>query len=313
MQAVERVLITGGAGFIGIPLAKTLLKYGHQVAILDNFRWPGRRELLPHDASFGVFEGDIRDRQFIRQTLATFTPTVVYHLAAIHYIPECESNPSDAVEINVLGTQILLEYLRPLNVKRIFLASTSSVYLSTGQPYSEDDPLGPSDIYGVTKVAAEMLLRQHHQTTGHSCVITRFFNVYGEHETNLHVIPIIVEQLKARMGRIRLGNLSSRRDFIFMDDLISALLALMASENIQMEAFNLGTGTAYSIQQIVDTCEELLGHKIIVDIDPERLRKTDPSLLQNKIGKLQNATGWQPKYDFCAGMQIVLRSEGLIE
>jgi UDP-glucose 4-epimerase len=132
-QAVERILITGGAGFIGIPLAKTLLKEGHQVAILDNFRWPGRRELLPRDASFVVFEGDIRDRQFVRQTLATFVPSVVYHLAAIHYIPECESNPSDAVEINVLGTQILLEYLRPLHIKRVFLASTSSVYLSTGQ------------------------------------------------------------------------------------------------------------------------------------------------------------------------------------
>jgi nucleoside-diphosphate-sugar epimerase len=98
-----------------------------------------------------------------------------------------------------------------------------------------------------------------------------------------------------------------------MDDLISALLALMATEDIRMEVFNLGTGTAYSIQQIVDTCEELLGQKIIVDVDPERLRKVDAPLLQNKIGKLQNATGWQPKYDFRSGMQVVLRSEGLIE
>ena len=308
----ERVFVTGGAGFIGVPLAKALLDAGHQVAILDNFRWTGRRDLLPSHQSFTVYEGDIRNMQLVRRIVTTFRPSVVHHLAAIHYIPECENNPSDAVGINVLGTQILLECLRPLHVRRIFLASTSSVYLSTGRPYHEDDPLGPSDIYGVTKFAAEMLLRQHHQTTGQSCVIARFFNVYGPHETNLHVIPVIVEQLKTRTGRIQLGKLDSRRDFIFVEDLVDALLRLMRVDNIQVEAFNIGCGTAYSIQQVVDICGELLGQKIAVDIAPDRLRKVDPLLLQARIEKLQQASGWQPKHDFLRGLRIVLHSEGLL-
>ena len=308
----ERVLITGGAGFIGVPLVEALLDAGHQVAILDNFRWPGRRELLPHHASLTVYEGDIRNAKLVRHVATTFQPSVVHHLAAIHYIPECEKNPSEAVGINVLGTQVLLECLRSLNVKRVFLASTSSVYLSTARPYREDDPLGPGDIYGVTKFAAEMLLRQHQQTTGQSCVITRFFNVYGENETNQHVIPVIVEQLKVRTERIQLGKLDSRRDFIFVEDLVDALLRLMDMEGVQMEAFNIGSGTAYSIQQVVHICAELLGQKIVVDVVPGRLRKVDPPLLQARIAKLHEATGWQPRHDFRSGLGVVLRSEGLI-
>ena len=308
----ERVFVTGGAGFIGVPLVKALLDAGYEVAILDNFKWPGRRELLPRQESFAVYEGDIRNMQLVRHIVTTFRPSMVYHLAAIHYIPECENNPSEAVAINVLGTQILLECLRPLDVGRIFLASTSSVYLSTGRPYCEDDPLGPGDIYGVTKFATEMLLRQHHQTTGQSCVIARFFNVYGKHETNLHVIPVIVEQLKAGTGRIQLGKLDSRRDFIFVEDLTDALLRLMRVEDIQVETFNIGSGTACSIQQVVDVCGELLGQTIAIKIAPDRLRKVDPPLLQAQIGKLHEATGWQPRHDFRSGMRIVLRSEGLI-
>ena len=307
-----KVLVTGGAGFIGIPLTKALLESGFQVAILDCFRYPERRRLLPDHEKLSIYEGDLRDESWVREVVLHFNPSVVYHLAAIHYIPECEANPVEALQINVIATQIILEAVRTLPLRCFLFASTSSVYLYDGQPYGEDDALGPMETYGITKYTAEMLVRQFHKTSGKMCVITRFFNVYGENETQPHVIPAILEQVKAGSRAIKLGNVDSRRDFVFMADLVDALIALMGIEGVGLETFNIGTGRAVSIRELVDTVGQLIGEPINIEVDPSRLRRTDPPLLQMKTGKLENAIGWKSRYDLRKGLGITLRSEGLL-
>jgi UDP-glucose 4-epimerase len=308
-----RVLVTGGAGFIGIPLTRSLLEQGCEVAILDCFRYPARKRLLPEHSSLTVYEGDLRNETWTRQVVEDFNPSVVYHLAAIHYIPECEANPVEALQINVVSTQIILDAVRSLPLRRFHFASTSSVYLYQGRPYGEDDPLGPMELYGITKYTCEMLVRHFHKTSGHSCVITRFFNVYGAHETQPHVMPAVLEQLKNGNRTVKLGNLKSQRDFVFMDDLINALIALMHVEGIEMEAFNIGTGSAVSIRELVQIIEDLIGEPIHVEVDPARLRKTDPPLLQMKIGKLEKTTGWRSQYELRRGMEITLHAQGLLK
>jgi UDP-glucose 4-epimerase len=312
-QNRTRVLVTGGAGFIGIPLTRSLLERGCEVAILDCFRYPARRRFVPEHPILTVYEGDLRNDTWTRQVVEDFKPSVVYHLAAIHYIPECEANPIEALEINVVSTQIILDAVRSLPLRRFHFSSTSAVYLYQGAPYGEDDPLGPMDLYGITKYTCEMLVRHFHKTTGHSCVITRFFNVYGENETQPHVIPAVLEQLKNGNRIVKLGNLESRRDFVFLEDLVNALIALMNVEGIEMDAFNIGTGSAVSIRELVQTIEDLIKEPIHVEVDPARLRKTDAPLLQMKVGKLAKAAGWRSQYDLRRGLEITLRSEGLVK
>jgi UDP-glucose 4-epimerase len=308
-----RVLVTGGAGFIGIPLTRALLQQGCEVAILDCFRYPERSRLVPDHPILTVYEGDLRNEIWTRQVVEDFNPSVVYHLAAIHYIPECEANPVEALQINVVSTQIILDAVRSLPLRRFQFSSTSAVYLYQGAPYGEDDPLGPMELYGITKYTCEMLVRHFHKKSGHSCVITRFFNVYGENETQPHVIPAVLEQLKNGNRTIKLGNLESRRDFVFIADLVNALVALMNIDGIEMDAFNIGAGSAVSIRELVQTIEDLIGEPIHVEVDPARLRKTDPPLLQMKVGKLEKAAGWFSQYDLRRGLEITLRAEGLLK
>jgi UDP-glucose 4-epimerase len=307
-----RVLVTGGAGFIGIPLTRSLLEQGCKVAILDCFRYPARRRLVPEHPNLTVYEGDLRNETWTRHVVNDFTPSVVYHLAALHYIPECEANPVEALQINVVSTQIILDAVRSLPLRRFQFSSTSSVYLYQGAPYAEDDPLGPMELYGITKYTCEMLVEHFHTMSGHPCVITRFFNVYGENDTQPHVIPAILKQLKNGNRTVKLGNLESRRDFVFITDLVNALIALTV-EQIEMDAFNIGTGTAVSIRELVQTIEDLIGEPIHVEVDPARLRKTDPPLLQMKVGKLEKAAGWRSQYDLRRGLEVTLRSEGLLK
>lgn len=286
---------------------------GCEVAIIDCFRYPGRRELIPQDKQLTIYEGDLRDESWARKVVSGFNPSVVYHLAAIHYIPECEANPIEALQINVVATQVILEAVRSLPLRCFQFASTSSVYLYQGEPYGEDDTLGPMETYGITKYTCEMLVRQFHKTSGQNCVITRFFNVYGENETQPHVIPAILEQIKRGERTIKLGNIDSRRDFVFMADLVGALTTLMKVDGIALETFNIGTGRAVSIRELVETVGDLIGEKINIEVDPARLRKTDPPLLQMKVGKLEKATGWRSQYDLRRGMEITLHSEGLLK
>jgi nucleoside-diphosphate-sugar epimerase len=126
-------------------------------------------------------------------------------------------------------------------------------------------------------------------------------------------MPAVLEQLKNGNRTVKLGNLKSQRDFVFMDDLINALIALMHVEGIEMEAFNIGTGSAVSIRELVQIIEDLIGEPIHVEVDPARLRKTDPPLLQMKIGKLEKTTGWRSQYELRRGMEITLHAQGLLK
>jgi UDP-glucose 4-epimerase len=305
----QRILVTGGAGFIGIPLVNELLNRGYDVAILDKFIFPERHALIPKNPALCVFEKDLLVYDQVQEVIGIYQPTTIFHLAAIHYIPFCNEHPSDALNANVVGTQNLLSAIKKLPLKRFIYASSAAVYLPSGKALREENYLQPIDIYGISKLCGEMIVGLYHESTGQSCILARFFNTYGPNETNPHVIPDVFKQIKSGAHKIRLGRIDSQRDFIFVDDLVNALILLMEKEGISFETFNIGSGTAISIKAVVETIGYLLGVDIEIEITETRMRKMDPSILLANTDKITGYTGWQPKFDFVSGIKAILNQE----
>jgi UDP-glucose 4-epimerase len=285
------VLVTGAAGFIGSALCRRLSALGHRVIGYDNLS-RGRREYLP--PAVDLVEGDIRDADRLEATVRASAPDWVIHLAAMHFIPECIAHPEATVDVNVKGTRHVLDSCRGSSVRRFVLASSAAVYAPSEHACLEDATrLAPLEVYGESKVAAEELARAFHEETGIATSILRFFNAIGRNETNPHVVPHIFESLQAS-DAIELGNTAPRRDYIDTRDIAEAILAA-AGRSHQLDVFNVGTGVAYSVDDIVDSLRRILGRPITVVQDPARVRSTERMLLAADIGKIGRATGWSPR------------------
>jgi UDP-glucose 4-epimerase len=296
-----RVLVTGGAGFIGSCLVDELLRNGSDVLVFDNFA-TGRRDLLPtHHAQLTVVEGDIVSDGRLASTVQAFDPDAVVHLAGIHYIPYCNAHRAETLRVNVEGTQSVLEASQRAAVRRVVIASTAAVYGVSDKVNRESDPPAPVDIYGCSKWFDETLLRQFHQEFGVACVAARLFNVYGPNETNPHVIPHILEEVM-KTDEIELGNLDVCRDFVYVKDVGRALIALVAAEGIDFGIFNVATGAEHSVRDIVHICEDIVGRELRIRSVATRQRHIDRQHLRADCSRIRQAIGWQAQYDLRAGL-----------
>lgn len=300
---MKRALVTGGAGFIGSHVVDVLRSKGHDVYVVDNFM-NGRREYVSALPAGRVYEIDIRDRPKLDAALTEIAPKVVFHLAAIHFIPYCDLHPAEAVSINIHGTQVLLDaLLQVADVERLLFASTAAVYGPSEAAHGEDEPHAPMDIYGATKSAGEALVRAYGAETAVPVVIGRLFNAIGNRETNPHLIPQIIAQIKAGSRELKLGNLDPKRDFIDARDQAEAIAALACLPQAAAGIFNIGAGRQYSVVDVVRECERILGEPITIVQDQSRVRKVErPSLLAN-IERIKSATAWAPKI----GLEATLR------
>lgn len=309
LRAVEkRIFITGGAGFIGSTLAKQLVAQGHQVSILDNLSF-GRRELAPvPEARF--HHADIRDREAVRKAMEAERPEWVLHLAAVHFIPYCNSHPVEAADININGTiQVLDAAASVPGVEQVFTASTAAVYPIADGAMAEEHATGPLDIYGTTKLATEHITRAFQARTGIPALIGRFFNAFGPNETNPHLIPEIQRQVLAGARTVQLGNLAPKRDFIHTEDMGRAMEALLGAGIQGCEVFNIGRGMEYSVQEIVDAFARQLGEPLTVETDPGRVRKVERMHLLADVRKLKQRTGWEPRWGIDEGVATLLKSD----
>jgi UDP-glucose 4-epimerase len=286
-----RILVVGGAGFVGSHLVERLVTTGARVEIVDNLV-RGRREWLPSDASF--HQADIRDQSSLQRIVGQVRPDVVFHLAALHFIPQVDGAPELAWEVNVEGTRNLLVALLPCAPQTLLFASTAAVYPDRAGPIAESCQAGPIDLYGKTKVEGERLVAQFETDTGTKSLIARIFNVIGRRETNPHVVPELVDQLRQGSSRVRLGNLNTRRDYTDAVDVAEALCRLI-EPTVRHRIFNVGSGRGVSAAELVETCEEILGRRIAVEVDPGRLRAQDRRELVAEVGLLRDTTGWLPR------------------
>ncbi|HEV2451525.1 MAG TPA: NAD-dependent epimerase/dehydratase family protein [Streptosporangiaceae bacterium] len=307
---MKRVLVTGGAGFIGSHLVDSLVDSGHEVLIVDNFSL-GRHGHLERAGSAGsltVIDGDIRSADDLRP-VADFAPDTVFHMAALHFIPYCNAHPAEALDVNVLGLDRVIRAVRDAPLETFVFPSSGAIYGFRDAPWPETAPARPDEIYGISKWLGEQVMARFHEDRPQvRTVVARLFNTYGPRETNPHVLPDIMHRLHEGKA-IELGNLWPKRDLIFVTDTAAGIIATVAG-GPGLEVFNVGTGTGTAIQDVLQAIEVIRGKPLDVIQVPGRMREGDGHLISSPH-KLQQ-TGWKPEYDLDAGLGRLLEWEGLL-
>lgn len=307
-SAGERpVLVTGGAGFLGVPLVRLLRSAGHPVAIVDDgsggtshrlARFAGDAGVLRHDV-------DICDGDALADICAAVRPWAVVHLAARHFLPSCESDAAATMRVNVGGTARLVSAWRAHRPRRVVLASTADVYAPSGQRIAEHAPVTPRTAYGRSKLAAEHLVRRAGAADGVRVVVVRPFNLYGAEPTTPHLIPEICAQM-ASGDRLRLGDLTTVRDYLYVDDAAAAFTRLLLGQ--ASGTCNLGTGRGVSGIRLLAMIGELSGRRLTADVDPARLRRKERAHLVADTTRLRRALGDFRPIDIRQGLRRVLDS-----
>lgn len=302
-----KILITGGAGFIGSAIVPKLQSENHDVFVFDNLSFGNREFITVTDDHF--FLGDIRDAVTVSNAIESIKPEVIIHLAAVHFIPYCNEHPFESSDINIRGTMNVLEAAKRVkNLTKIVFASTAAVYPISDSAVAETDEVRPLDIYGLSKLAGEQLLQKFHLETGIDTICCRFFNAFGPNETNPHLIPEIEKQIREGNRKIALGNLTPKRDFIHTHDMANAMFALIKLENVGFDTFNLGRGIEYSVTEVVEEFEKVLNEKITIEVDPARVRKVERMHLLADVSKLKQRTGWEPKWSLNQGIKDLVEN-----
>jgi len=298
-----RVLVTGGAGFIGSTLIRRLVPLCEKVIVFDNFVSGSRKNLEGFEQKVDIVEGDICDQSF-HEILDQQRVAFLFHLAAHPFIPSCYDEPLKFFNVNSLGTMNVLLAAKRARVKRIVLFSTSEVY-GTAQyvPMDENHPLDPSSTYAVSKCAADRLAQTFFYEHNLPLTIVRQFNCYGPRETHPYIIPEIISQLsKSRV--IELGNTAARRDFTYVDDAADAAISIAACKEAIGEVFNVGSGNDISIMELAHLIGELMGvDDVEIQRDPIRLRPKDVERLYCDASKVSRLTGWMPKMRLREGLE----------
>ncbi|KRE33796.1 epimerase [Mycobacterium sp. Soil538] len=293
-----KVMVTGGAGFVGKELVQTL-QGSAEVLVADLLRYGAPDWLAGELDGFAFERVDIRDAAATAAVVKKFAPDVVVHLAAIHYIPECDADPANAVATNVTGTVNVLSALPPGT--RFVFASSGAVYRPDEAPHRElSSVVAPVDIYGITKDQGEDYVRMFAESRGIAGVIVRLFNVIGPGETNPHLLPAIVAQLRDQPDAINLGNTWPKRDYIDVQDAAGGFAAAAlgaAPEPGGYEIVNLGSGQQYSVDDIVNRMKSVLGLDFEVRQDPSRMRAVDRPYLGADISRIGELFGWAPKWE----------------
>jgi NAD dependent epimerase/dehydratase len=270
-----RVIVTGADGFIGSHLVERLLVEGAHVRALCLYNSEGSLGWLdalePHQLeAIDVRLGDIRDPGFVRDLVDG--QDMVLHLAALIAIPYSYLAPRSFVETNVLGTQNVLEAVRATGC-RMINTSTSEVYgTPDGIPIRESHALKGQSPYSASKIAADKLCEAYALSFGTRVATLRPFNTFGPRQSLRAVIPTILAQLIAGADTIHLGSLDPRRDFTYVSDTVDGFIKATTGDLAPGEVIQLGTGTAISIGELVDLCQQVVGVRVEVTTDSERVR-----------------------------------------
>jgi UDP-glucose 4-epimerase len=299
--------ITGAAGFLGSALANHLAMEGHQVRGLDDLS-TGSQESLSPDVHFT--RGDVRDRPKLWTLLQDVD--CVYHLAARVSVPESVLYPREYNEVNVGGTVSLMEAMRDVGVRRVVLISSGAVYgFHNTQPLEESAVPLPHSPYAVSKLAAEYYVHTIGDLYGIETVSLRVFNAYGpgQHLPASHP-PVIMNILRqaVRDGTIVVhGDGLQTRDYIFLDDVVSAMIAASTAPNLDNLVINVGSGIETSVRELVSTAMELTDSKAEIIYNP----RTDPgvSRMCADLSLAKEKLGFQPHVGLAVGLRLTLERD----
>ncbi len=310
---VDRVLVTGGAGFIGSHLVDGLMSGGFDVVVLDDLSSGRRENLSLHlgEPNFCLVEGDVRVKADVKKALEGVD--VVFHLAAIVSVDFSVKNPLLVNEVNVAGTLNVLRQSLKAGVKRFVYASSCAVYGEpVDLPVNEEHPAKPMSPYGVSKLAAEHYCRVFCGVYGFETVCLRFFNVYGFRQVGSPysgVIMKFIDRLKRGEAPIIDGDGEQTRDFVFVGDVVDACLCAMRCKNCVGETINVGSGVETSINRLADALIELFGTGDVKPVFAEP-KAGDIRRSYADLSKAERLLGYKPKTSLKEGLTMLLKSWG---
>ena len=306
-----RILVLGGAGYIGSHTALELVKAGNEVVIADNLV-TGYRKAIPEGAKF--YEGDLRDFDFLNKLFQQEKIDAVIHFAAYSLVGESITNPLKYYDNNLYGTKVLLEAMVKNNVGKIVFSSTAATY---GEPENipilESDRTCPTNPYGETKLAMEKMFKWTAEAHGLRYVSLRYFNACGAdesgtigeaHNPESHLIPLILQVPNGKRETISIYGTdydtpdgTCIRDYIHVTDLAQAhILAVQYLNNGgESDIFNLGNGVGYSVREVIETARKVTGHPI--PATESSRRAGDPARLVASSEKAKSVLGWKPVHD----------------
>jgi nucleoside-diphosphate-sugar epimerase len=303
-----KILVTGGAGFIGSHIVDKLLSYDFEVTIIDNLS-SGNLENINNykeKPNLKFIKGDIRDLNLVKEI--TKDKDAVFHEAALASVTLSVENPILTNDINVSGTLNLLKASVDHRVKRFIFASSAAIYGETPSPQKREDLTStPTNPYGVSKLAAENYVKVFHKVYGLETVSLRYFNVYGPRQrfdiqsAYGGVITIFTNRLLRNLPPIIYGDGEQTRDFVYVEDVVQANMLALKSKNCVGEVFNVGTGTTVSVNQVANTLKEILKRNDLRNIyaDPQ---PADVRHGYADISKAKKILGYDPKFSFNEGI-----------
>lgn len=294
---MSRVLVTGGAGFIGANLVRLLLEESHRVRVLDNFS-AGRKEYLD-GLDLEIAEGDILDKEMVAQAVAGMDSVV--HLAAQTGVPGSLADPQRDCEVNVIGTLNVLEGCRHAGVDRFVFASSNAPLGRQPPPATEDKAPLPISPYGASKLAGEAYCLAYHGSWGLGTVVLRFGNVYGPYSA--HKDSVVARFFKDILdgGQITIdGDGGQTRDFIYVSNLCRAILLALGG-NVCGEVFQVATGVETSIIELAEIVRGVVDRGVSVRWGPPR--QGDVRENYSAIAKVQETLGWEPHIELKDGLR----------
>jgi GDP-4-dehydro-6-deoxy-D-mannose reductase len=299
-----RVLITGITGFAGSHLAEYILANHPDVRVFGFVRWRSRMDNIVHiQDKVELHEADIKDVISLKKALADIKPDRIFHLAAQSFVPASWRLPAETFAINAIGQINLFEALLSLKLNpKIHIAGSSEEYGHVNPdevPMKETNPLRPLSPYAVSKVAQDLLAYQYFKSYGMKTVRTRGFNHTGPRRGDVFVTSNFAKQIAEIEKRkkepvIHVGNLEAKRDFTDVRDIVRAYW-LAAEKGEDGEVYNVGTGKAMAMKEMLDILLSLSKAKVKIKVDPERLRPSDVPILLSDSSKFVRLTGWKPQ------------------
>ena len=300
------IFVTGGAGYIGSATAEALIKAGHSVSVYDSLV-TGHRAAVPAEAEF--IHASLDDSHALAEALMLRKFDAVMHFAAFIEAGESMKDPGKFFRNNFSNSIQLIETAVKAGVKKFVLSSTAAVYQSSDEPLTEESPLGPTNVYGHTKLMTEQALEWYRQIFGLHFAALRYFNACGAlpgrgeaHQPESHLIPRV---LQIALGQAESATIFGTdyptpdgtciRDYIHIADLVSAhLLALGALETKDKLVYNVGSGNGFSVREVIEAARKVTGHPIPALESPRR--PGDPARLVASPAKIKSELGWNPQF-----------------
>jgi UDP-glucuronate 4-epimerase len=307
---MTRILVTGGAGFIGSHLVDRLLATDNQVTVVDNFNdfydaATKRANLSAHIGSpnFELIEADISDARAIDEIFARSEFNAVAHLAARAGVRPSLERPLDYQQTNVQGTYVLLEAARRYAVERFIFGSSSSVYgVNSSVPFSENDTIArPISPYAATKIAGEAACHVYSHLFGIRVICLRFFTVYGARQRPDLAIHKFARLISEGRPIPVFGDGTTRRDYTYIDDIISGVTAALSYDQSLFEIINLGESDTVELGRLIELLEEALDRRAVIDRQP--MQPGDVPVTYADISKARRLLGYDPKTKIEAGIE----------